>query len=146
MLIIGREEWVSLNDYNIGPIIAKVDTGAKTSSLHACIIRRSGDLLTFQVPGFLDECQAHIIDRREVLSPDRGVTQRYVVSTSLSIGAHTWQIELSLADRTGLSCPMILGREALRRKILVDPNRAHLIGTASASRVPNNNLASDATS
>ncbi|SCA63737.1 hypothetical protein SCG7086_BC_00110 [Chlamydiales bacterium SCGC AG-110-P3] len=127
MLIIGREEWVTLTNLGIGPLKAKIDTGAKTSSIHAEIIRQDGRVLLFRVPGHNPVCEAMIVDRREVLAPNRGASLRYVITTSIAIGDHSWQIEVTLADRTGLSCPMILGREALRRPLLVDPNRECLL-------------------
>ena len=121
---------------------AKVDTGAATSALHAFDIRseREGGALVarFQAHPIrkparrVVECQAPIVDQREVISSSGHSELRFVIGTSLRLGtkadAPTWDIELTLTDRQLLRFPMLLGREAMEDHLLVDPSGSYLLG------------------
>ena len=130
--VLGWREWVSLPGLGIAAIKAKLDTGAKTSALHAWDISlRAVDgrqWLRFRVHPAEggDEaasvvCEAPLSDRRWVTNPSGAREHRYIISTDIQIGASRWPIELSLTNREAMEFPMIVGREAMRNRLVVDP-------------------------
>ncbi len=129
--IIGWEEWVALPDLGLPAIKAKVDTGARTSALHAHLIEPFGPvdapLVRFAVhpiAGRTDleiTCSAPIIDRREVTSSNGERETRYVIATHASIGPRTWPIEVTLTNRETMAYRMLLGRQAIQEDMFVDP-------------------------
>ena len=106
---IGSEEWISLGDLNIPHIKARVDSGAKTSSLHALNIQPyhkegqtwvSFDVYPIQNDGKRRvKCNALVIDKRIVKSSTGNREQRFVIQTFMTIGANTWSIEITLTKR-----------------------------------------------
>jgi hypothetical protein len=141
-LKIGWREWVALPDLRVGAIKAKVDTGARTSALHAYNIapfRRAGGLwLRFELhPIQRSEamkvvCEARAIDERAVRNSGGGVERRYVIRTLLKLGEKSWPIELALANRDQMGFRMLLGRTALQGRALIEPGRSYLLGTRPA--------------
>lgn len=131
-LLIGRSEWCALPLLNIPLIKAKIDTGAKTSALHALNIEC--DYINGQPCVHYDihpiqgndevivRCTSLVVDRRMIMSSNGHKENRYVISTSLSLGAKTWPIELTLSNRAPLRFRLLLGREALNRRVMIDPN------------------------
>lgn len=132
-LLIGRAEWLELPALNIPAIKAKIDTGAKTSSLHAINIkpkRIGGEayvLFDVQPLQGNDEliihCKAPVIDRRAVMSSNGSKENRYVIQAQIALAKMTWDIEITLSDRDPLRYRMLLGREALKGRVLVDPGK-----------------------
>lgn len=128
--VLGWEEWVSLPDLQLPAIKAKVDTGAKTSSLHAFVIEpiqgSARPMVRFgvhPVPGRNDvavTCTAEVIDHREVTSSNGDSERRYVIRTTLKIGDRMWPIELTLANRESMNYRMLIGRQAIQDDMLVD--------------------------
>lgn len=134
---IGWREHIALPDLGITLLKAKVDTGARTSALHAVDIvsfKRDGETwISFKVPlaDTLEQnvCEARVIDERDIKNTSGRAETRYVIRTSLVIGRRHWLIELSLADREQMGFDLILGRTALRRHgLVVDPGRSYLSG------------------
>jgi len=133
---VGWREWVSLPDLGIPAIRAKVDTGARSSALHTGSIEtyeRGGiAMVHFKLrphPGWPDhnvECHAELLDQREVKSSTGTPELRCFVKTHVRVGDHLWMVELSLTDRSSMKFRMLLGREAVRRRALVDPGRSFL--------------------
>lgn len=129
-LNFGWEEWVSLPDLGLPAIIGKVDTGAKTSALHARNIEVFGSskntMVRFTInpiPGRDDmeiACSAPVIDRREVTSSNGESETRYVIETLLSVGGQNWPIEVTLTNRTGMATHMLIGRQALHDGITIN--------------------------
>lgn len=128
--LIGWQEWVSLPDLGVPAIKAKVDTGARTSALHAFLIEpygpASAPMVRFGVhpiPGRLDiaiMCEAPVIDRRDVTSSNGETEKRYFIKTPVSLGDRTWTIEIGLTNRESMAYRMLLGRTALREGMVVD--------------------------
>lgn len=129
---LGWEEWLGLPELGLPTIKAKVDTGARTSALHAFDIETFGSLqkpkvrfAIHPVPGREDltiPCSATVIDRREVTSSNGETEMRYVIETMLDAGdGQTWPIEVTLTDRGGMASRMLLGRQALRDDVIVQP-------------------------
>jgi len=135
-LTFGWEEWVSLPTLGLPAISAKVDTGARTSALHAYDIEVFGPVAApkvrfsvHPVPGRGDlaiPCSALVTDRREVTSSNGESEQRYVIATSLEVAGQTWPIEITLTDRSGMTSRMLLGRQALTDHISITPTERHL--------------------
>jgi ribosomal protein S6--L-glutamate ligase len=134
--ILGWEEWVTLPELGLGAIKAKVDTGARTSALHASFVEPFGPpgsrrvrFGVHPVPRRADvaiECTARLIGRREVKSSNGEREQRYVIETPIRVGDREWRIEVTLANRDMMSYPMLLGRQGIPRDGLVDPNASFL--------------------
>ncbi len=137
-LKIGWREWVALPDLRVKAIKAKIDTGARTSALHAYRIepfRRAGALwLRFQLhpiqrsEAMKVACEARAVDERAVRNSGGGVERRYIIRTLLKIGEQSWPIELALAHRAQMGFRMLLGRTALEGRALIEPGRSYLLG------------------
>jgi ribosomal protein S6--L-glutamate ligase len=129
--VLGWEEWVALPALGLPALKAKVDTGARTSALHAFAIEPFGPasrpLVRFgvhPVPGRDDVevfCTSEIVDRREVTSSNGEAEWRYVIQTPLTVGGHEWPIEISLTNRQAMSYRMLLGRSSIAEHAVVSP-------------------------
>jgi ribosomal protein S6--L-glutamate ligase len=129
--ILGWEEWVALPEIGLPAIKAKVDTGARTSALHAFFVERiasrRGPRVRFGVhpiPRRADVaiiCTAPVVDQRMVTSSNGERENRFVISTPIRIGEREWEIEVTLTNRDAMSYRMLLGRQAIGGGILVDP-------------------------
>ena len=141
--VVGWEEWLALPDLELPAIRAKIDTGAKTSALHAFAIEpygpASAPMVRFgihPIPGREDiarVCSAAVIDRREVTSSNGEKESRFVIRTRLLLGDRDWgEIETTLTNREGMAYRMLLGRQAIRGGLLVDPAASFLQPKLSA--------------
>src|SRR5581483_1623375 len=129
--ILGWEEWVALPELGLPAIKAKVDTGARTSALHAFFVERVGSgrrprvrFGVHPIPRRADVaivCEAPVVDQRNVTSSNGERESRYVISTPIRIGDREWPIEITLTNRDAMSYRMLLGRQAIGEGILVDP-------------------------
>lgn len=134
-LVIGRREWIALPDLGVSPIHAKTDSGAYTSSLHAEEVTLSpdGTSVRFVTHNHQREpigCSATVVHVRRVRS-STGIARRrvFIETTAVLPGGFTWTIRVSLADRSEMRCPMLLGRSALAGYFLIDPHGTHLLGS-----------------
>lgn len=135
-LFIGWRESVQLPDLDIPHINAKVDTGARTSALHADdvkVVRRRGkEFVTFTVHPVQKSlkpavsCEAELLEYRSVRSSNGAVTRRPVIQTFIELGGFAWQIELTLVNRDEMGFRMLLGRNGVRPGMLVDPHKSFL--------------------
>lgn len=138
LLIVGWREWVRLPELELPPIKVKVDTGARTSCLHAFAIRpfteNGKQRVEFQIhPKQLNTelvatCTADVLDKRTVTDSGGHKEDRWVIQTPLSIGEHQWPIEITLSSRDDMRFRMLLGRNAIKRFALVDSSRSYVIG------------------
>ncbi|HKL63611.1 MAG TPA: RimK/LysX family protein [Woeseiaceae bacterium] len=137
--IVGWREYLDLPDLGLTRIKAKVDTGARTSTLHALDIehfREDGrERVRFLVhPQHRADdlevvCTADVVDRRGVRSSIGQRQHRVVIETTLALSAElAWPIEVTLTSRSDMRFRMLLGRTALRGHMLVDPGRSYLTG------------------
>ncbi|NND67138.1 MAG: ATP-dependent zinc protease [Halioglobus sp.] len=139
--LVGWREWVAFPALGVKRIKAKVDTGARTSCLHAFRIepftRDDAPWLRFDVhPSQRDiskvlQCEAPMKDRRVVRDSGGHEEYRYVIETDLQIGQHSLPIEVTLTDRDNMKFRVLLGRTAIRRLFVVDPGRSYLTGSRS---------------
>ncbi len=135
---IGWREWLSLPELKVKRIKAKIDTGARSSSVHAFEIepftRDEADWIRFSIHPLQRNdkniviAEAPVLDQRSVRSSSGHVTLRYVISTTVLWNQQSWPIELTLADRDSMGFRMLLGREAFRRRFLVDSARSYVGG------------------
>jgi ribosomal protein S6--L-glutamate ligase len=135
-LTFGWEEWVALPSLGLPAIKAKVDTGARTSALHAHDIEVFGPAdkpkVRFNVhpisgrEDIVITCSAPITDRREVTSSNGEAELRYVITSSLRVNGQSWPIEITLTNRAGLTSRMLLGRQALNDHITISPTEKRL--------------------
>lgn len=135
LIKLGWEEWLALPQLSLPAIKAKIDTGARTSALHATDIEAFDEAdvpkVRFNVhpiPGRNDVfvvCEAVLKDRREVTSSNGEAELRYVIETTVQFGDQSWPIEVTLTDRTDMAYHMLLGRMALVDHCVVVPGESH---------------------
>jgi len=137
-LTLGWREWVGLPDLGLLRIKAKVDTGARTSTLHAFEVKTSDvdgqqkvEFLVHPKQGDQDtvvRCVADVIDRRSVRDSGGHNEMRWIIRTPVSIGGQTWPIEMTLTERDNMRFRMLLGRTAIAGVATVNPQKSYLTG------------------
>lgn len=139
LVLAGWREWASLPDLGVNTIKMKLDTGARTSALHAWNIwtfeRDGEDWVRFDLHPVQRNnavsvtCEAPLVDRRSVKSTSGKAEERFVIRTKVVLGGKTRTIEVTLTNRDEMGFRMLLGRTAMRRWVVVDPARSFLHGT-----------------
>lgn len=142
---IGSEEWCAFSELGLPAVKARVDSGAKTSSIHAFNIhtfRRDNEKwVSFEIHPIQNSrrtvirCERPIVDRRAVKSSSGVAETRYVILTPMTLGDETWDVELTLANRDSMGYRMLLGREAMKGRVLIDPNESFLLGGHTKKQV-----------
>ena len=136
--MIGWREWIGFPELGIDRIKAKIDTGARTSVIHAHRVRKLDDIDEQRVEFFLHpvqkkrdpeyRCVARVLDERSVRSSNGESETRYVIITPLSLGNDVWPIELTLSNRDQMGFRLLVGRAAIRGRFNVDPGSSFLLG------------------
>jgi hypothetical protein len=134
--MLGWREWVDLPELNLSQIKAKIDTGARSSALHAFSIepyRKGGERwVMFAIhpkqknQELVIECHAAIKDRRLVSDSGGHKQRRYVIETPLLIGSTRTNIEMTLTNRDSMLFRMLLGRTALKDRFIINPSASYL--------------------
>ena len=137
-LTLGWREWIGLPELGLPAIKAKVDTGARTSTLHAFELqtfsRNGQQRVKFKIhPQQKDSetvvtCVADVVDERFVTDSGGHREQRLIIITPLTIGPWSWPIEMTLTARDNMMFRMLLGRTAMKGVAVVDPSRSYVIG------------------
>lgn len=133
-LVIGRREWIALPGLGVSPLKAKIDSGARSSSLHAEDLEISPDktLVRFTTTDHKRRkirCESPIARIARVRSSSGAAVSRVFIETHAVLpGGFSWPIQLSLSDRSEMLCPMLIGRRALSGYFLIDTQSAHLLG------------------
>ena len=136
--MLGWREWASLPELGVDAIKVKVDTGARTSALHAFrpqrttrdgvphvrfeihpVQRSRTGAITVEVP---------VVDEIDVRSSNGQVQRRPVIRTDIAVGPSRWTIDVTLTRRDQMGFRMLLGRAGVRRRFLVDPARSYVHG------------------
>ena len=133
---IGWREYLALPELGIEKIKAKIDTGARSSALHAF------DLETFEQDGkqkvrfkvhpnqkdtqYVVSSEAEILDKREVRNSGGQAELRIFIQTIVELRGHSWAIELTLTNRDAMGFRMLLGRQGIRGKFLVDTDNSFI--------------------
>lgn len=136
--IVGWREWVSLPGWGVPWIKAKVDTGARSSAVHAFDVhdveREGQEWVRFFVHPWQRSdtdpvpVEAQVVDRRRVRSSSGHSEERIVVLVDLVLAGHTITVETTLSNRDEMGFRMLIGREALRQGFVVDPGRSYVGG------------------
>jgi hypothetical protein len=138
LIDVGWREWLALPELGIPAIKAKIDTGARTSALHAFELvtfeSEGSRRVRFQLhpirhrPDIVVAAEAEVVDERVVTSSSGTQEQRVVIRTPLSVGESSWPIELTLTNRETMRFRMLLGRTAMQGRVVVDPSASFLCG------------------
>jgi hypothetical protein len=141
--VIGWREWVSLPELGLDSIKAKIDTGARSSALHAFNLRAFTvdgvpwvrfDVHPMQHGGPTVQAEAAILEMRRVRNPGGRHELRPVIHTPVAVLGQTWEIDVTLTPRWGMGFRMLLGRQAVRHHFLVDPGRSFFGDRAEIER------------
>jgi hypothetical protein len=137
LVVAGWREWAGLPDLGVPWIKVKLDTGARSSALHAFDLEElPGERVRFSLHPWQDtdadastiECDVH--DRRIVRSSTGHTQERIVVRTRIALAGQVVESEVTLSNRDQMGFRMLVGREALRQGFLVDPARSFMAGRA----------------
>ena len=138
VITIGWREWLVLPDLGIPAIKAKIDTGARSSSLHAHFIEKfeagGKQRIKFKVRPLRKRkniefiCVADLLDVRRVKDSGGHTEQRYFIRTKAVLAGHCWTIDISLTSRKDMLFRMLLGRNALADHFTIDPGRSYTTG------------------
>lgn len=136
--VIGWREWVALPDWGVATIKAKIDTGARTSALHAfdvvTVEREGGAWVRFAIHPWQESSrdevvvEARLVDRRPVRSSSGAAHVRLVVATAVELAGRSVPMEVTLTRRDEMGFRLLVGRQALRGAYVVDPSRSYLGG------------------
>ena len=137
-ITLGWREWVSLPELGLPAIKAKIDTGARTSCLHAFSVepfeKNGKDWVRFGIHPHQDDtetevfCEAEVIEKRMVSDSGGHKEERFVISTELVLADQRWPIEITLTNRDSMLFRMLPGRTAMKNKIIVSPSESFLLG------------------
>ena len=141
-MVVGALEQCDLPSLHIANLDIRVDTGAKTSSLHVDNLEefeRDGESwVSFDIhPDAHNVAKvvrrsARVKDQRTIKSSNAKKEKRCVIETEICMGSRQWSIEVTLTDRSSMSYLMLLGREAMLGKLVVDPGEEYLLGQRAA--------------
>lgn len=144
-LVVGSEEWCSIPGLGIPAVKARVDSGAKTSALHAFNLhpynRGKEKWVSFELHPIQRNrkttvrCEAQVLDRRIIKSSSGEREKRYVIGTQIHIGGTSFDIELTLTNRDTMGYRMLLGREAMSGRMLVDPSASFSLGDLTPTQL-----------
>ncbi|HEU5482676.1 MAG TPA: ATP-dependent zinc protease [Sphingomicrobium sp.] len=136
LIVVGWREWASLPELGIKRIKAKIDTGARTSALHAFHLepyQRDGrEWVRFKIhpkqrrTDVEAVCEAPVSDRRVVSDSGGHREERYVIETAVELPGLCWRMEVTLTSRDDMRFRMLIGRTALKGRMLIDPSRSYL--------------------
>ena len=135
--VLGWREWVSLPELGVNRIKAKVDTGAKTSALHAFDVQLDNlngtKIVKFNLhpiqknESTIIECSAPLLDEREIRDSGGHTEMRYVIETQINLGTDKITAEMTLTNRDSMGFRMLIGRSAIKGIYVVDPARSYLV-------------------
>jgi hypothetical protein len=122
---VGWKEHVTFPKLKLGPIIAKIDTGARTSALHADAIEVAGKRVRFEIDG--KRYAAPLVGHKRVKSSNGQSETRAVIRATVQLGAKVFKTEITLTDRTDMEVAMLLGRNSIKGLVLVNPAKSFVL-------------------
>ena len=136
---IGWKEWLAIPELGVPAIKAKIDTGAKTSALHAFKLKtftsHGQEYVRFWLHPLQKKteieiiCEAPVADKRLIKDSGGHAEERYIIETPILLNGRQWTVEISLTSRENMSFRMLLGRSAMRQgAVKVDPGRSYVTG------------------
>ena len=145
-LVVGWREWIALPGLGVAAVKAKIDTGARSSSLHAFDIsefqRDGSPWVRFDIHPLqrdaetIVRAEAPVLEYRHVRSSSGHLTLRPAIRVEVELDGQRWPIELTLAARDDMGFRMLLGREAVRGRFTVDPGRSYVASDSPVSKTP----------
>lgn len=142
--VAGWSETASLPELGVDSIRVKLDTGAKTSALHAFNLlefkKQDQTWVKFEIHPLQNndthiiKCSVPVSDIRHIKSSNGQSEKRYVIFSPIKIGSIEWPIEITLTNRDQMSYRMLLGRTAMQNRLLVNPHRTHLLSKIVRSK------------
>ena len=142
--VIGWRETMALPQLNVTRIKAKIDTGARSSALHAFKVEEfqfnNKLMIRFQIHPFQRDnkqvitAEAELLEYRQIKSSNGQTQNRPVILTTASLGEQQWQIELTLTNRDVMGFRMLLGRQAVKNRFLIDPGKSFLQSDSHRSK------------
>jgi hypothetical protein len=129
--IVGWKEHVSFPKLKLGPLVAKIDTGARTSALHADEIEVAGKRVRFVIDG--KRYAAPLVGHKRVKSSNGHSETRAVIRATVQLGSNTFKTEITLTDRTDMDVPMLLGRNSINGSFVVNPAKTFVLSRRKAS-------------
>lgn len=142
--LLGWREWLALPELGVPALRGKLDTGARSCSLHVDALepfrRQGGDWLRFVVRGHGHRstpqwCQVRASDRRRVTDAGGHASMRWFIRSALVLAGECFEVELNLADRGAMRYAMLIGRSALQGRFAVDPGRSYVSGPLVPTRI-----------
>ena len=126
---LGWKEFVRFPKLGLGPIVAKIDTGARTAALHADIIEVLGKRVRFVIieGGHKRRYRAALVGHKRVKSSNGISELRPVIRATLQLGAHQFKAEITLTDRADMEVPMLLGRNSIKGLFVVNPAKTFML-------------------
>jgi len=138
LITVGWREWILLPELGLPLIKAKIDTGAKTSCLHAFFVepfeKEGKEWVRFGIHPHQHDTKTEIyseaeaIDKRIISDSGGHKEERYIIKTDIELANQHWLIEISLTNRDSMLFRMLIGRTAMKNKIIVDPAKSFLLG------------------
>lgn len=137
-MTLGWREWLALPELGIAQLKAKVDTGARTSALHAYFVepydKKGQERVRFGIHPLQDDtdkeiiCDAQVFDERKITDSGGHQEVRFVIKTKVIVGDVVYAIEMTLTNRDTMKFRMLLGRTAMENLFCVDPSASYLAG------------------
>ena len=141
--LVGWREWINLPDLGVDRIKVKVDSGARTSALHAFNLQAfqqdDQEWVTFSLHPLQENtqvevpCRALVKEHRIVRDSGGHEETRVVIETNVTLGDESWPIELTLTDRENMGFRMLLGRNAVKGLFYIDPTQSFLLSSAEST-------------
>ena len=134
--LIGWREELCLPELAPGLLLAKIDTGARSAALHAEDIKMTGNQVSFnlEIAGKRRKIETKLAGTKRVKSSNGYSELRPIIETIVELGAHRFEVEITLTDRADMGVPMLLGRGSIKGRFVVHPSRSFILSRKKKAR------------